>query len=199
MRLDELLGNPPKNGSFLTVAIDGRGGSGKSTLADLVRAHTDWTVIRGDDWFEPLEGDERWGDFNEERFRADVITPTLLGQPPRDRPFSWAEGRIVDNGQYATSAPVVVERCFLFDCGIDWDLRVWVDTPRDECMTRARTRDLVEAERLETVWSRLWQPAEDLYIERIQPTLSADIVIDGTAPLASQLGLPLRRSSSSTA
>jgi uridine kinase len=187
---DELLGQRPKNGSFLTVAIDGRGGSGKSTLADLIRAHAAWTVISGDDWFEPLDADVRWGDFNEERFRADVVVPTRLGHPPLDRPYSWAERRVIDNGQHSTSAPVVVERCFLFDCGIDWDLLVWVDTPRDECLDRARARDLVEADRLETVWSQLWQPAEDRYIERIRPTAVADVVIDGTSPLAAQLGLP---------
>lgn len=51
----------PKNKSYLTVAIDGRGGSGKTTLGDLVRAETNWTVINGDGWFEPIDDDLRWG------------------------------------------------------------------------------------------------------------------------------------------
>jgi hypothetical protein len=44
----------PKNGEYVTVAIDGRGASGKSALALFLSSELDgFTVINGDDFFEP--------------------------------------------------------------------------------------------------------------------------------------------------
>jgi hypothetical protein len=42
-------------------------------------------------------------------------------------------------------------------------------------------------ERAEKVWSELWKPMEDKYIELTKPTEIADIVIDGTKSFEIQL------------
>ena len=88
----------PKNGRFFTIAIDGRGGSGKSTFAELLKTKLpDFTVLNGDDYFEPIKDPIVWGEFNDERFTQDVLQPLKRGNAFVYRPYDWhAEPHIVE-------------------------------------------------------------------------------------------------------
>jgi uridine kinase len=89
---DFLDQNQPKNGRFFTIAIDGRGGSGKSALTEyLQERYPKLTMIKGDDYFEPVQDDVMWGEFNERRFLEDVIEPLQEGNSFQYKNYDWHE------------------------------------------------------------------------------------------------------------
>jgi uridine kinase len=187
-RLDRLA---PANSSYPTICIDGRGASGKTTLADLLG--TKWpgfTVIHGDDYFEPHDDPITWGDFNEQRFDADVLAALRAG----DRTiglgkFDFPTGRVVDTPALQVSAGVIVERWFGFGLDVPWDLRIWVETPAEVCLRRGLARDAAGAlgDRARVAWEAVWQPREQRYIDTLDPLGLADVVLDGTRPFADQV------------
>jgi len=154
---------PPKNGRFYTVAIDGRGGSGKTQLAEYVsRGLPGFLIINGDDYFEPLDNESAWGGFNEERFETDVIIPIQHGANHiAYQPYDFEQGalcllqdRVIDQG-------VCIERCFSIGFPIDWDLKIWVEPPREVCLSRGIARESMPRDRVIAVWEQIWQPRED--------------------------------------
>lgn len=55
------------------------------------------------------------------------------------------------------------------------------------CALSARQRETADAERLELVWTTIWQPNEDRYVGRVDPIAVADVVLDGTRHFWDQL------------
>lgn len=180
------------NGSYATICIDGRGASGKTTLADLLAARwSDFAVIHGDDYFEPHDDPITWGDFNEERFDAEILTRLRAGQRSFTvRRFAFPLGRVVDGPTVDVKRGVIVERWFGFGLDVPWDLRIWVDTPAAVCLRRGLARDDAAAlgDRARRAWETVWQPREQRYIDSFDPISRADVVIDGTRPFAEQVG-----------
>jgi energy-coupling factor transporter ATP-binding protein EcfA2 len=179
----------PNNSRYHVVAIDGRGGSGKTQLAShLAQLLPAFTVINGDDYFEPLRDELAWGDFNEERFHADVVLPLQQGEPTLSyQPYDFARDALQDPHRLPLDGGLTVERCFTFGMPVAWDLRIWVETPRELCLQRGLARDLISQARAAAVWERLWQPREDAYIDTLRPQTLADVVLDGTRPFEGQL------------
>jgi hypothetical protein len=174
----------PRNGAYLTVAIDGRGGAGKTSLGWYLAERTQLTVIEGDDWFDPIEcDDDRNGDFNEPRFQRELVEPICRGDAPFNRPFDWAVGAIVDRGLHDVRHGVAVVRCFTLTCGVDWDVRIWVETPPAVCLERAVARSPENAERHGRIWTQIWQPEEDRWLAEHDPLTTVDLIVDGTNPL----------------
>lgn len=132
-----------------------------------------------------MEGPARpWGAFNEDRFAHDVADPLAGGATTLAyQPYDFELGALAPVEPLQVDSGVIVERCVSFGLAIDWDLRLWVETPRDVCLSRGLARDLVPADRLRTVWADIWQPAEDQYLDTVDPVGLADIVLDGTRPL----------------
>src|SRR3989344_8431711 len=89
--LNDFLGlSEPKNGRFFTIAVDGRGGSGKTVFAEYLKKHLpDFVFLNGDDYFEPVEGQIVWGNFNDKRFKENVIEPLKHGNTFVYRPYDW--------------------------------------------------------------------------------------------------------------
>jgi uridine kinase len=58
-----------------------------------------------------------------------------------------------------------------------YDLRVWVDAPRDLRLARGVARDGEEARGR---WLEVWMPMEDRYVDRDDPVSAADLVVDGS-------------------
>ncbi len=184
----------PKNGEYLTIAIDGRGASGKSALADfLSRELEEFAIINGDDFFEPHSNGITWGEFNEERFRTEVLLPIKMGLSDfAFRPFDFPNGQLGQSKQMNIARGVFIERCYSFEFPIDWDIRIWVETPKKICLERGLQREgaKVLGERAMAAWSQVWQPRESRYIAESSPMQIADYVVDGTLAFENQEWLP---------
>jgi uridine kinase len=158
------------------VAIDGHGGSGKSTLAAALSASLGAEVLHTDDfasWDNPLD----WWP----RLITDVLDLIAAGDPSLSyQRGSWGPDHRPEPvvGQPVTSVMLLEGvssarrefRSYL-------SMAVWVDTPRDLCLTRGLARDGVDARQQ---WET-WLAAEDEYIARDQPHEFADITVSGTS------------------
>lgn len=177
----------PKNGRFFTIAIDGRGGSGKTSFAELLKVRLPgFTTLNGDDYFEPTHDSVVWGDFNDERFIHDIIEPLKSGSNFAYRPYDWHTQPHISEKQIQVTEGFCLERCYSFTFDIDWDLKIWVETPKEICLERGLARENMPREKTIPAW-QVWQQQEDAYIRDFGPQHRADIVIDGTLPFEKQL------------
>jgi hypothetical protein len=183
-----LSGRPRHREEFASIVIDGRGASGKSELARYLRdSLPDYVFLEGDDYFEPVSGMIQWGEFNLERFEHDVLGPLRTGTTFTYRPFDWHAKPNITEQLITVTAGLCLERCFSFALPFAWDLKIWVETPRDVCLDRGVARETVPHDRALTAWRTVWQPREDAYIEQRRPGQIADLVLDGTRPFADQI------------
>lgn len=187
--IEKLKSKPPKNGRFYTVAIDGRGGSGKSLFAEnLKKLLPDFVFLNGDDYFEPTPNDIAWGAFNDERFIEDVIEPLKQGKTSIVyKPYNWHSKSHITERPINIDQGICIERAFSFGFDLDWDLKIWVETPADISLARGLERDKMPRKQALKAWNEVWKPKEDMYIKEIDPLKTADIVVDGTKPFEDQL------------
>jgi hypothetical protein len=183
-------GREPKNGEYLTIVIDGRGASGKTALAAFLgRTLEGFTVLNGDDYFEPHDHDVTWGDFNEQRFQDEVLTPINLGfREFSIRPFDFPRSELGQPIHLSISSGVIIERCFSFTLPLSGDVLIWVETPPMICLERGLQRDgaIALGERASAAWEQVWQPREARYISESSPMKIADYVVDGTRPFGEE-------------
>ncbi|MEO8330229.1 MAG: hypothetical protein ABI586_09505 [Candidatus Nanopelagicales bacterium] len=194
-RLDALVADRrPCNGTYFTIAIDGRGASGKSSLARFLetRLHG-FSVVHGDDYFEPHNDPITWGQFNEERLETEVLSQIRAGEREIvSRPCDFLRSTLGPARRICVERGLLFDRWFSLELPVQWDIRIWVETPANICLARgiARDADAAAEERVRLAWEQVWQPREARYIEETEPLDKADIVIDGTAPFEPQLDLP---------
>jgi uridine kinase len=183
----KLKAQPPKNGKFYTIAVDGRGGSGKSTLTKYIaELLPEFIVLNGDDYFEPTDGQVSWGIFNDERFINDVIKPISKSNKFVYKPYDWHSYPHISERTIEVSEGLCLERCYSFLFELDWDLKIWVDTPKEECLSRGLKRESMPRERVLIAWKE-WQTNEDDYISDYNPSTKADIILSGLLPFEKQL------------
>ncbi len=187
--LERLAAHLPKNGRYYTAAIDGRGGSGKTELAAYLGFRLpEFLIINGDDYFEPLENESAWGEFNEHRFATDVLSPMQWGSSRIVyQPYDFGRGTLRPAQERVINEGICIERCFSLGFPIVWDLKIWVETPKEVCLSRGIAREAMPRDRVIAVWEQIWQPREDQYIETFHPRDQADLVIDGTRPFEDQI------------
>jgi uridine kinase len=182
-----LATHQPKNGRFFTITIDGRGGCGKSTLAELLKSKLPgFVVLNGDDYFEPIDDPVVWGEFNDDRFASDVIAPLKNGNSFMYRPYDWHAEPHITEQQLEVTKGFCLERCYSFKFDLDWDIKIWVETPKEVCLERGLTRESMPREKTISAW-KIWQQQEDDYIRDFKPQEKADVVIDGTKPFKEQI------------
>jgi uridine kinase len=156
--------------AFVLVGIGGHGAAGKSTLA---RSISGAQVVGTDEFWEGTE-------FELSRLRAEVIEPLLHGEQARYRAFSWElQQRLPEPRIVGPEGVVVVEGvCALHAMFREaYDLRIWVDAPRELRLARGIARD---GEGARDVWVNRWMPSEDRYVERDDPISAADLIVDGS-------------------
>ena len=182
----------PANGSYLTIAVDGRCGAGKSSFAAFLADHLPgFAVLNGDDYFKPHDDDVTWGAFNDARLDAEVLSSLRAGDPViESRAYDFPRGVVGPVRRTTVERGVVLERWLSMGLPVDWDLTIWVESPADVCLDRglARAGGVALGERARRAWTEAWQPQEARYIEEIDPLRAADLVIDGTRSFDAQTG-----------
>jgi uridine kinase len=156
--------------TFVLVGIGGHGASGKTTLARSIPA----AQVVGTDEFWDGSG------FELTRLRAEVLDPILRGKPAEYRAFSWElQAPVPDPRRILPQGVIVVEGvCALHRLFREaYDLRVWVDAPRELRLARGIARDGEDARR---VWEEQWLPGEDRYVLRDDPISAAHMIVDGS-------------------
>ncbi len=183
-------------------AIDGPGGTGKSTLAAMLAKaqglDPERQVIHGDHFFEPAEmgGDVVAGipaGFNSGRFMREVGSALLSGSDIQVREYNYKEDYFIDRPQPDRRQPIIIEGIKLLQLPIKWDVKVWVDTPREvreERFVQRQSKDrrtAISDPVLIRERFHLWANDAEAYEESIDPHHSSDIiVIDGMAPAHKQ-------------
>jgi uridine kinase len=154
---------------LVLVGIGGRGASGKTTLA---RALPAAAVIGTDEFWDGRE-------FELSRLRREVFDAFVAGRAADFATFDWAAQRPSGRRTVEPHGVVVVEGV----CALhrlfrdDYDLRIWVEAPREVRLARALARDGEEAR---ATWEDVWMPSEDRYVERDDPVSAADLVVDAS-------------------
>lgn len=156
--------------SFVLVGIGGHGGAGKTTLARQI------------DGAQVVATDEFWDgeSFDLARVLTEVVEPLARGDAARYRAFSWPDQALEDGERVVRPEGVVVIEgvCALHQMFRDeYNLRVWVEAPRDVRLARGIARD---GEASRPKWAEVWMPREDAYVARDNPRAAADLIVDGS-------------------
>jgi len=169
------------------VAVDGRGGSGKTVFAErLKELLPDFVFLNGDEYFEPIKNQVVWGGFNDKRFNEDVIIPLRNDSSFTYRPYDWDREPHITEKQTTVTHGFCLERCFSFTFNLGWDLKIWVETPKEVCLERGVSREMMPKDRVLAAW-KIWQATEDKYVIETKPQEMADLIIDGTESFEKQL------------
>jgi uridine kinase len=165
------------------------GGSGKSTLAAAVALLGSAVVVHGDDFYRPMDADERAGltpaqgydrYFDWERLRDEVLTPLTTGRDAAYRCYDWSTQAVATDATRTVerNGIVLVEGVYTArpELADHYDLVVYVETPPDESMRRLRARG---DDHGPIDWEARWRLAEEHYLTTTRPRERADLVIPG--------------------
>ena len=138
------------------VAVDGIDCAGKTTLADQLAALLKAERICLDDFLRPPQeryarGEESPEGYYRDSFDYDAFRAAVLSAPQ----------------------PLVADGVFLQRP----DLRIWIDTPFDEALERALTRDAGRFADVRERYERRYFPGQRLYLDEVDPRARADIVV----------------------
>lgn len=160
------------------IGIGGHGGAGKSTLAAHLATQIPGTQIVATDSFWDGSG------FDLDRLHREALAPLLNGRVAEFAQWDWAAKRAGATQRVVPEGIVVIEGvCALHRMFREHeDARIWVDAPYDVRLARGIARD---GEASTATWVDVWMPNEDRYVATDDPIGCADLVVDGTAPLAS--------------
>jgi uridine kinase len=181
------------SGKTTLVAIDGPGGSGKTVLAESLRAALEKVgvsahIVAGDDFFLPSVSRPHGppsekpigGDFDWCRLRDQVLEPLRRGQTARYDRYDWLKDDLTDTREIPQGGVVIVEGVYSSrrELAALYDMRLWVECPREQRLSRGLERDGETARRR---WVKDWMPSEDRYVEEHRPHESADAIVNGDA------------------
>ncbi|WP_053364661.1 uridine kinase [Bacillus sp. FJAT-27251] len=171
------------------VGIDGFGGSGKSTLAAKIAEHcADVTIVHMDDFYLPsaeiiqAHPTEKpiGADFDWQRLLKQVIEPLSQEQEGHYQRYDWGSDALAEWHRVPLGGIVIIEGVYTLreELSHHYDLKIWVDCPREIRLSRGIERDGEEAR---DMWEKNWMLSEDLYFEKQKPILRAELVVEGTS------------------
>ena len=171
-----------KNGP-VTVAIDGWCASGKSTLGQLLADVYGANLFHMDDFYIPMreKTPERLakpgGNTDTERFKREVLSPLLRGEPFTYRVFHCHEDVFGPPIPVTPASVRVVEGvCAMHpDFGDVYDLRVFVTC---DPQTQRRRIALRDGEEALAMFERRWIPLEEAYFAACRTREQADLIIE---------------------
>ena len=161
----------------LIIAVDGRSGAGKTRLAvelaALFREHHTVSLFHLEDIYPGWDGLQSGMD----RYVSRVLTPLAAGGTASWRAWDWTADE--DGPERSTPpADVVIVEGVGSACraALDFlDVSIWVDAPDEVRRSSALTRD---GDTYAPFWDR-WARQEQAWLNRDQPQLTADIVVNG--------------------
>ena len=177
--------------STLLVGIDGLGGAGKTLTAAAIAdtLHSMGLVVMVvhiDDFFLPSadrpqgtpEMKPIGGDFDWQRLRDEVLLPLRNKRFARYRRYDWKRDELAETHEIQACGIIVVEGvyCTRRELADLYDIRVWIDCPRDVRLARGINRD---GETGRNRWEFDWQPCEERYVQEHDPKQTAHFVIPG--------------------
>ncbi|MDT4937237.1 MAG: hypothetical protein QOG80_908 [Pseudonocardiales bacterium] len=158
------------------IGIDGPGAAGKSTLARRIAARVERAVVVPvDDFWGPSIPEWDWS-----RFIEQAVVPLRSGRNATYQEWDWD----LDMGgpwhEIVSGSVVIVEGVSSTrdEVAVPWDLTIWVETPVDVRLARARERD---GAALMHRWFADWIPSEERYIAAQHPQQRVDLVVSGAA------------------
>lgn len=170
----------------ILIGIDGCGGSGKTKLAsELLNVLHNAQIVHMDDFY--LSSDKRmciadpkpvgW-QFDWKRMEREVLKPMDSGQLVRYQRYDWQTDHLAEWRELQPLGVVIVEGIFTLRKELTgyYNIRLWVDCPREVRLQRGLMRDDEEA-RLQ--WEQDWMVEEDRYVTEHLPHLNADKIISG--------------------
>ena len=186
------IANLAASQSTILVAVDGCGGAGKTELATRLSRTLEATgrraeVIHMDDFYLPSAlrpaGDTKMktvgANFDWQRLREKVLMPLRAGREANYAVYDWGTDTLVERRTVPAGTIVIVEGVCSSRKEIYayYDLRVWVECPRELRLHRGIERD---GEHNRAQWELDWMPDEDRYVEQHRPHESADMMVSGT-------------------
>lgn len=189
--LQRIVQLKPRHATVL-IAVDGLGGAGKSTLASALASDLNKTgqhveIVHFDDFYLQSKirpsgvGAEKpvGGDFDWQRLRDQVLIPLRDGLPATYERYDWNKDALAERIQVLPNVIVIVEGVgsSRIELASFYDLRVWVDCPRQLRLNRGIARD---GEHSRERWELDWMPSEDRYLSEHRPDKNADVIVSGT-------------------
>ena len=187
--VEELIKDNHKKQSTLLIGIDGCAGSGKSTLARQLRADLqDVTIVHKDDFYlpsalimktapteKPIGADHDWN-----RLLNEVLAPLSQDIAGYYQRYDWDSDRLAEWHTVPVGEIVVIEGVYTLrqELADYFDLKVWVDCPRDKRLARGIERD---GEGARDWWEKNWMVQEDSYVAAYKPFEKADLILSGEA------------------
>lgn len=187
--VDELIKINRKKQSTLLLGIDGCGGSGKSTIARQLREDfQDVTIVHKDDFYlpsahimktapteKPIGADYDW-----KRLLNEVLAPLNQDKTGYYQRYDWDSDCLAEWHTVPTGGIVIIEGVYTLrqELADYFDLKIWVDCPRDTRLARGLERD---GEGARDWWEKNWMVQEDSYVAAYKPFGKADLILSGEA------------------
>jgi uridine kinase len=168
------------------IGIDGCGASGKSTFAaELSSSLESVAVIHIDDFYKPSQERSRlttskavgW-QFDWQRLEREVLTPLKMGSEANYQQYNWKTDCLADWRNIRPLSVLIVEGIYTLmpELSRYFDLRLWIECPRDVRLKRRLKRD---GELARSQWEDDWMKEEDKYVASYNPHLQAHKIIQG--------------------
>ncbi|MCA0983461.1 AAA family ATPase [Halobacillus yeomjeoni] len=178
----------PRKQSTLLIGIDGCGGSGKSTFANKLKEKCpNVTVVHMDDFYLPssqhLKTDRKQNpigaEFDWERILNQVLEPISQDKEGYYQRYDWEADDLSEWHTVPVGGIVLIEGVYSLrnELANRYDLKIWVECPRETRLFRGIERDGEEAREM---WENNWMVSEDMYVEEQKPNEKADFIVNGT-------------------